>query len=344
MHGWSRRAASLVAVALCLFALAPAAGADTDTEAEFLSKINATRAAHGLGALQIDGALRSHARVHTGDMADAGEIYHSTEAELISAGGTGWSGLAENVGKGQSPASLHDAFMASPPHRANILGDYNYVGIGTESSGGALYVTVVLMRKAGSTPSDAIVRDTSDYDGTFADDDGNVHEPNIEKIAADRITLGCNPPDNSMYCPDDSVTRGAMAAFIARALDLPAVGGDHFDDDDASTFENAINQVAAAGITQGCNPPQNTRFCPDRTMTRGEMAAFLTRAFDLPASGTDRFRDDSGHIFEDAINRLGAAGITLGCNPPSNSNFCPDEPIRRDQMATFLARASDLTG
>jgi hypothetical protein len=336
---------SLVAVALSLFALlAPAAAADTETEAEFLSEINATRAAHGLGALQLDDALRSHARSHTEDMVAAGEIYHSSEAELTTAAGTSWSGIAENVGKGGSPASLHDAFMASPGHKRNILGDYNYVGIGTDTSGGYLYVTVVFVGRGDSTaidstPTDASATETSNYNGTFADDESNVHEPNIEVIAAEGITLGCNPPENSLYCPDDSVTRGAMAAFIARALGLPAVDGDHFNDDDASTFENAINRVAATGITQGCNPPENTRFCPNRTMTRGEMAAFLARAFDLRAATTDYFGDDRGHIFEDAINRLGAAGITLGCNPPENSKYCPDDPIRRDQMATFLVRA-----
>ena len=334
---------SLVFVALSLLALAPAAGADTDSEAEFLSKINATRAANGLGALQLDGALRSHARSHTEDMAEAGQIYHSSQAELSSAAGPGWSGIAENVGIGSSPTSLHNAFMASPGHKANILGDYNYVGIGTDTRGGSLYVTVVFVGRDDSTtdspPTDARAADTSGSNGTFADDDGNVHESNIEAIAAKGITLGCNPPENSLYCPGDSVTRGAMAAFLTRALGLPAVGRDRFNDDDASTFENAINQVAATGITQGCNPPANTRFCPSRTMTRGEMAAFLVRAFDLPASKTDYFGDDRGHIFEDAINRLGAAGITLGCNPPDNTRFCPDDPIRRDQMATFLVRA-----
>ena len=349
MHGRSRRATSLVVVALSLFALAPATTADTGTEAEFLSKINSTRAANGLGPLQLDDTLRSHARNHAEDMAEAGKIYHSSEAELTAAAGTGWSGIAENVGRGQSPTSIHNAFMASPSHKMNILGDYNFVGIGTDTSGGSLYVTVVLMRMADSattapTPTDAVVNDTPDYNGTFADDDGNIHEPNIEAIAAEGITLGCNPPENSLYCPDDPVTRGAMAAFIARALGLSAEGGDHFSDDDASTFENAVDQLATAGITQGCNPPQNTDFCPNRTMTRGEMAAFLARAFDLPASTTDYFGDDSGHIFEDAINRLGAAGITLGCNPPANSKFCPDDPIRRDQMATFLVRAGDLAG
>lgn len=347
MRGTRRRVTLLVAVALCLFALAPTTAADTDTEAELLSKINATRAANGLGAVQVDDALRSHARSHTEDMVDAGVIYHSSEAELTSAGGTGWTRIAENVGRGQSPTSLHEAFMASPAHRANILGEYNYVGIGTDTSGGYLYATVVLISKgdttADSTPTDPAANSYG-YSGTFADDDGNVHEPNIESIASAGITFGCNPPENSLYCPEGSVTRGAMAAFIARALRLPAVDGDHFDDDGSSMFEAAINQVAAQGITQGCNPPANTRFCPGRTMTRGEMAAFIVRAFDLPASTTDYFGDDRGHIFEDAINRLARAGITRGCNPPENTGFCPDEPIRRDQMATFLARAGDLSG
>ena len=164
---------SLVFVALSFFALASAAVADTETEAEFLSKINATRAAHGLSALQIDDALHSHARSHSEDMAAAGKIYHSTEAELTAAAGTGWSGIAENVGKGGSPTSLHDAFMASPGHKKNILGDYNYVGIGTEISGGSLYVTMVFVGKGDSTadspPTDAIVSDHN----TFADGEGN---------------------------------------------------------------------------------------------------------------------------------------------------------------------------
>ncbi|MGH8936715.1 MAG: PQQ-dependent sugar dehydrogenase, partial [Acidimicrobiia bacterium] len=47
-------------------------------------------------------------------------------------------------------------------------------------------------------------------------------------------------------------------------------------------------------------------------------------------------------IFEEDINRLAAAGITFGCNPPDNDRYCPDDPVLRDQMASFLARALDL--
>ena len=59
-----------------------------------------------------------------------------------------------------------------------------------------------------------------DPGGTFIDDDGNIHEGNIEAIAAEGVTRGCNPPDNTWFCPGEAVTRGQMAAFLTRALDL----------------------------------------------------------------------------------------------------------------------------
>jgi hypothetical protein len=56
------------------------------------------------------------------------------------------------------------------------------------------------------------------------------------------------------------------------------VVGDPFWDDDGSVFEADIEALAAAGVTRGCNPPHNTRFCPEQPVTRGQMAAFLARA------------------------------------------------------------------
>jgi hypothetical protein len=180
--------------------------------------------------------------------------------------------------------------------------------------------------------------------GSFRDDDGNVHEGAIEAIAAAGITRGCNPPVNDRYCPQDSVTRGQMAAFLTRALDLPAATSDWFVDDEASGFEDDINRLAAAGITRGCNPPDNDRYCPDEIVTREQMAAFLGRGYGfVNGTGSDRFVDDDSSIFEGDIDRLAAAGVTLGCNPPDNDRFCPTRPVRRDEMASFLTRAGGLT-
>ena len=119
--------------------------------------------------------------------------------------------------------------------------------------------------------------------GTFIDDDGNTHEGDIEAIAAEGITKGCNPPFQDRYCPGDVVDRGAMAAFLRRALDLPASSTDHFVDDNGTLFEADINAIADAGITKGCNPPTNNLFCPNDTVKRDTMASFLARAFGHPS-------------------------------------------------------------
>jgi hypothetical protein len=116
--------------------------------------------------------------------------------------------------------------------------------------------------------------------GSFTDDDGSVHEANIEAIAAEGITQGCNPPVNDLFCPDKAVTRAQMATFLTRALSLPAAAGS-FTDTAGSVHEANIGALAAAGITVGCNPPTNDMFCPDKAVTRAQMATFLTRALGL---------------------------------------------------------------
>ena len=180
-----------------------------------------------------------------------------------------------------------------------------------------------------------------DPGGSFVDDDGSVHESDIEAIAAADITRGCNPPWNDEFCPTSPVTRGEMAAFLVRALGL-GTGPDSFVDDALSVFEGDINALAAAGITRGCNPPDNDRFCPERSITRGEMAAFLTRAYAYPSGDEGAFVDDDASVFENDIEALAAAGVTKGCNPPTNDRFCPTEAVTRQQMASFLARAESL--
>ena len=71
-----------------------------------------------------------------------------------------------------------------------------------------------------------------------------------------------------------------MAAFLVRARGYSNNGcGDLFIDDDGLTFENDTDRLGTAGVTKGCNSPTNNRFCPNDPVTRGQMAAFLHRAF-----------------------------------------------------------------
>jgi len=153
MLGKTRWISLALVVALTTFGISASAGADSGSENSFLSAINSSRSSAGLGPVKMDGGLQAHARRHTADMIAAGKIYHSSSGELQAAAGSGWSKLGENVGRGGSVSSLHQAFMNSSGHRANILGDYNYVGIGTDTASGVLYVTVVFMKKGSTAPA-----------------------------------------------------------------------------------------------------------------------------------------------------------------------------------------------
>lgn len=171
----------------------------------------------------------------------------------------------------------------------------------------------------------------------FDDSVGHTFEVAIDWMLDENITVGCNPPDNNHYCPSDPVTRGHMAVFLSRVLGLPSPSGDHFEDDDGAFYESAANRLYEAGITVGC---EDGRFCGDQRITRGQMAAFMIRALDdPPVASKDYFTDDDNSIFEDAINQIAESKITLGCNPPANDRYCPDDDVTRGQMAGFFRRA-----
>ncbi|MGI8514158.1 MAG: glycoside hydrolase family 26 protein [Acidimicrobiia bacterium] len=168
------------------------------------------------------------------------------------------------------------------------------------------------------------------FDGTFSDDDSSAFEKDIEWLYSSGITTGCAA---TLYCPASPVMRGQMATFLSRARGLPPPTADYFADDAGSPYESSDNQVKEAGISNGCSA---TAFCPNAPTTREQMASFLVRALQLPASTFDYFGDDEGSIHEADINALAQAGITSGCTA---TTYCPGASVTREQMAAFLHRA-----
>jgi hypothetical protein len=175
----------------------------------------------------------------------------------------------------------------------------------------------------------------------FTDIGASVFAADIRWIADRGITKGCNPPANSRFCPNDYVTRGQMAAFFTRALGYTNAGtGNYFVDTAGSTFKDDIDKIRVADVTKGCNPPTNNKYCPDKFVTRGQMAAFMTRAFGFTNVGSaNYFQDTADSVFKTDIDKIRVAGVTSGCNPPANNLFCPKDYVTRAQMAAFLHRA-----
>lgn len=110
---------------------------------------------------------------------------------------------------------------------------------------------------------------------------------------------------------------------------------DTFIDDDNSRWEGFIETAKSVGIVNGCNPPDNDRFCPDQVVTRGTMAVMIARAIGAEDTGADHFVDDDGHYAEGAIEALIGTGARFGCEV---ERFCPDRAITRGEMAAFITR------
>lgn len=170
--------------------------------------------------------------------------------------------------------------------------------------------------------------------------DGSLFAEDIYKIAARGVTVGCstNPP---MFCPDQSVTREQMAAFIIRALgdfNPPAPPSQRFIDVPPNNpFYAFIDEMAVRQITVGCPAPS---YCPGSQVPHQEIAAFIMRArgeFTPPTPPAQRFTDvPVGNVFYKFIDRMAVLNIWPGCG---GGNYCPGAPVTRREMAHILVQA-----
>lgn len=188
----------------------------------------------------------------------------------------------------------------------------------------------------------------------FVDLEGNVHRQAIDCIAAAGITKG-GPAGlgEDHYGPHLDVTRASMASFMARMLDdidpglLPAAPGNAFPCDVGSDNPHfdAIQRLARAEVVLG-GPGGLDPACfgPDQLVERGQVASFLNRSIALATGSAlgsvlDHFADDVGSVHEVNINGVASQGIAVG---GAGAAYNPSGVLRRDQMASLVARTLDL--
>ena len=174
--------------------------------------------------------------------------------------------------------------------------------------------------------------------GTFLDDDGSVHEPDIEKIAQLGVTVGCATRPEPLFCPDRSVTRAEMAAFLMRYIQHePGPVVQRFVDVPTDTwYASYVQGVADLGIDQGTN----NQWFPHRPLTRLEMASWLTAAFGhiTPVTNPVGLFSDVASEHWQVVEGLYQVGVTKGCSAEPLL-YCPDQPVTRAEMASFLIRS-----
>ena len=153
----------------------------------------------------------------------------------------------------------------------------------------------------------------------------------VQWMVDEGLTNGTSP---GCFSPDRSTTRGEVAVFLHRYAGQPVGGTESFTDVAPHHYHHAaVAWMASRGITTGASP---TTFEPDRSVTRGELAAFMHRFIDPPSRGSQAFDDvDSTDFFADAVAWMVADGITTGT---SATTFHPNRPVTRAELATFLFR------
>jgi hypothetical protein len=104
--------------------------------------------------------------------------------------------------------------------------------------------------------------------------------------------------------------------------------------------EDFIVSLYNEGITSGCG---NGNYCPGDVVSRAQMAVFLLKALgEQPADTCSGIFNDvdaqtgGNPVFCRYIEKFSTLGITAGCDV---SNFCPNDPVSRMQMAVFITKA-----
>jgi len=146
----------LIAIAV-VAALAPTGRATAANpqwdEWDFLNLINGERYERGLTPLAMAPGARDVARSWSGVMAASDDLHHNPafSSQLAQRFPT-WRRAGENVGVGGGVAQLHQAFMNSPKHRDNILGQWQWAGVGVSWDNGTLWVTVNFLSTTSAIP------------------------------------------------------------------------------------------------------------------------------------------------------------------------------------------------
>ena len=191
---------------------------------------------------------------------------------------------------------------------------------------------LMLITLAPALPTDAAV-------DSFVDDNGSRFEAYIETAEQNGLLRGCGS-DGGRICPNDVMTRGQMVLLLARGVGLEPPSAHPFVRANGSLGDAAINALKGANVATGCKEGAP---CPDRPITRGEMASLFARAFRWgAASEPDRFVDVKGSGFQDAMVNLADRGGLLTCDSPVDRRLCPGAEVRRDEAIFALVTVLGL--
>ena len=225
--------------------------------------------------------------------------------------------------------------------------------------------TVASITLAGPNPTNAAV---VSFTVTFSESvtgvdaaDFNLNVSGVSGVSISGVTgsgasrtVSVNTGTNNGSIQLNLVDNDSILDFAGNPLGGPGAGNGNFsggtyevirtvfvDVGPTHVFWKHIEAFYNAGITTGCSTSPML-YCPDESVTRGQMAVFIERAlgnFSPAPSPSGMFTDVlSDNPFKLFIEEFYNDGITTGCST-SPLMYCPDQPVTRGQMAVFIVRA-----
>ena len=246
-----------------------------------------------------------------------------------------------------------------PCYSLNATGDRSAQPTHLDLSVDELVTPAAIALKNATTEKTWVLHVGESFSDVTPDGPDAAYYPSIENIFHHGITGGCL--GGTQYCPQAPNLRSEMAVFLGKASNPPG----YVPPDCAGIFSDVpcpatpefpySNWIEAIypNITAGCSsdpgPPPTIQYCPDQAIPRSQMAVFLDKAShapgyappdclgvftDVPCPATPEF--PYSNFIEDIYNQ----GITAGCSsdpgPPPTIQYCPDQPVTREQMAVFI--------
>lgn len=288
----ARRLATALVVVLSLLVAfgatalpAAASGPEHEpAEQQFLELINEVRTGQGLQPLVVNTQLRDIARAWSDVMDAEDRLHHNPNLTQQYQGG--WRRMGENVGYTTYPGTpvtqmvtqLHQAFVNSPGHYANIVGAFNQVGIGVTIGGSTMWVTVAFL------------------DGPIP-----AAEPDVERV--EPTVPAPEPEPEPVLLPTPPQAREAVD--VSRRL-LGDAAASHAVIGRADDFADALGGAGLAGPTAPLLlTPGPTAEVPDPDLAP-EVAAELERI--LPDGGDVYLLGGTGAVSAQVEATLRAAG------------------------------------
>ena len=165
--------------------------------------------------------------------------------------------------------------------------------------------------------------------------------PAVGWLLVNGISVGC---DEDTFCVSRPLTRQQFVVFLWRAAGEPgpsSAGSRIFEDVAAGSYgDRAIGWAFEEGVTKGCAADENDRrrFCPNRSITRAQIATLLYRYVGGAPVGDAPFTDvDPDSYYAAGVAWMHHHGITSSC---SDNSFCPNAPATRAHAAAFLYRVA----